>query len=382
MNMPTSHLNDKTKMVMLFALVALVLGFSWQGSVDDAARSYLNQSIKDAGVIYGSTRLINAVVSVLQSIDVSIVFASVQLGDFLTPLQGTLERFAEVMTYAIVSLTLQRVLIEIVEHTFFNVLLTISGVGLCVAVFTKAYISQAIRLFMTLFFVRFSLALVMMMNMAVDGAFLEQKVQQEHEKMNVIQQELNDTYQAVIGDDEQADSLQTNQEQKAPDSAISTTEGSQSANDYAPATLEEAAVAAKEELDLAAEDDSIWGSIAGSVSSTIDYVDEAISNPTSLVDDVVEGTAQLADATVEAVDSAVDSVVSMKDMGLSKLKALKERTLLWVEGFLTMMALLLLKTIFLPLLFWYILLKGMQLIWAKEWMQPHTEQETKLSTNA
>jgi len=382
MNMLTSHLNDKTKMVLLFALIALVLGFSWQGAVDDAARSYLNQSIKDAAVIYGSTRLINAVVSVLQSIDVSIVFASVQLGDFLTPLQDTLERFAEVMTYAIVSLTLQRVLIEIVEHTFFNVLLTISGVGLCVAVFTKVYISQAVRLFMTLFFVRFSLALVMMMNMAVDGAFLEQKVQQEHEKMNVMQQELNDTYQAVIGGDEQTDKPQVNQEQKAPDSAISTTQDTQSANSSAPATLEAAAAAAKEELDLAAEDDSIWGSIAGSVSSTIDYVDEKVSDPTSLVDDVVKGTAQLTDATVEAVGSAVDSVVSIKDMGLNKLKALKERTLLWVEGFLTMMALLLLKTIFLPLLFWYILLKGMQLIWAKEWMQPHTEQETRLPANA
>ncbi|MDQ7002014.1 MAG: hypothetical protein Q9N02_04930 [Ghiorsea sp.] len=65
-------INDKTKIFLLFALVLLVLGFSWQGSVDDAARIYLNQAIKEASIIYGSTRILNAIVSVLQSIDISI----------------------------------------------------------------------------------------------------------------------------------------------------------------------------------------------------------------------------------------------------------------------------------------------------------------------
>jgi len=368
--MGAKQLNDKTKMLMLFILVVLILGFSWQGSVDDIVRTYLNQSIKDAAVIYGTTRLINAVVSVLQSIDISIVFASVQLGDFLTPIHDTLERFAEVMTYAIVSLTLQRVLIEIVEHSFFNILLTLSGVGLCLAVFFKMYVPQAVRLFITLFFVRFSLALVLMLNMTVDHAFLVQKVQQEHGKMSLMKQELDSTYKVVTGESEQPAEVQTEQEEKPQVNNL-------------PEPIEETevnvpknkALVDEQYAEKSTKESSVWGTVSGFVSSKVDAATDMVESVTDTIVDnknLLLGTSpsMIVDAAAEIVDNTIESgksLINTKTVVLDELKKLKENAMHWVENFLTLMALFLLKTIFLPLLFWYALLKGMKLIWIKEW---------------
>ncbi len=357
--MATHQFTDKTKVFMLVFLVILVIFFSWQGAVDDAARSYLNQSIKNAAITYGVTRLINAVVSVLQSLDISVVFVSVQIGDFLTPLHDTVERFAEVMTFAIVSLTLQRVLIEIVEHSFFNVLLTLSGVGLCLAVFIKMYVPQAVRLFVTLLFVRFSLALVLMLNMTVDYVFLEHQIQQEHEVMSEAKQELDSTYKMVMEQGEKAEESQTEKKnQKQPDDAPSLAENIQTK------PLAQANLASDTYVEQVTAGDSMWGSVAGFVSS--------------MVDDVSDVTGSIADTTVEVVDNAVDKVssfvVNPKDIVLNKFKELKVRTMPWIENFLTLMALFLLKTIFLPLLFWYALLKGVKLIWVKDWSKFNVEQ--------
>jgi len=356
-----NKLNDKTKMIILFALVVLVVGFSWQGAVDDAARSYLNKSIKDAAIIYGATRSINALVSVLQSIDISIVVASIQLGDILTPIHDTLERFAEVMTFAIVSLTLQRVLIEIVEHSFFNVLLTLSGVGLCLAVFIKMYVPQAVRLFVTLLFVRFSLALVLMLNMTVDHVFLEHQVQQEYDKMSEMKQELDSTSQLVINESYQPEEVQVNQE-KHPQ----TIDKPKPVEKVEANALEGTVLVADLYTEQTTEEGSFFGAVSGFVSSAVDTV-------TGTASDITESTVEVVGGVVEKGKS----LISTKTVILNKLKELKESATTWVENFLTLMALFLLKTIFLPLLFWYILLKYMKLIWVKEWVQPNVETTVK-----
>ncbi len=341
-----SMLNSpNTKIIAVIACIAITMLLAWQGAADSAVKVYLDDAIKNAAIIYGTARVMNALVSVIQSIDVSIVVVSIQLGDFLLPIHDTLERFADIMTISIVSLTLQRVLVEIVEANFFNFLLTASGIALCFAIYTKQYLSPAVKVFLTLFFVRFSLALVLMLNMAVDHSFITQKIDNQTAAMDEMHQNLDGVYQEITNTDipENNNELSVTEQPNVDENAVTES----NIDNYA--TTQE-------------NESSVWGTISNIASNVTETIIET-------TDTVVETTS----STIDAVAETTTDVWNKKDAVMTKLNELKEKASHWVEYFLTLMALMLLKTIILPLLFWYFMLQGIKVIWRKDWGQSNTK---------
>ena len=60
-------LNQIVTLKIIFVIFIVLI--IWIGFFDKIALNYTNNSLKDAAVIYASARLINAVISVLQSTD-------------------------------------------------------------------------------------------------------------------------------------------------------------------------------------------------------------------------------------------------------------------------------------------------------------------------
>ena len=205
------EINQTVAFKLVFVVFTLII--SWVGFFDDIALNYTNDSLKDAAVIYGSARLINATISVLQSAEVSAVVASISIGEILDPLNDLIERFSGVMLWGLSSLALQKILITIFSSYPVKLLLTILSFGMIVNLLLKKtdlnkqnhsngtkvdglldkYSNklELMRLnfwkyFLLIIAFKFSLAFIALMTAGISIMFTEDKMAKHNETMSVF----------------------------------------------------------------------------------------------------------------------------------------------------------------------------------------------------
>lgn len=175
------------------ALIGLPL-LAWHGILDDYSSANLNSSISSAGLIYGTARGINALVSLLQGTEVGVVFVTFSIGEILDPINDLIERFSQVLLVALGSLALQKILLTVVSHTIFNVLLSIAAActGITLLMNRPNLLRTCLKLFLIVAFLRFSLGLVVLANTWVDHTFLDKADKSRHLAMEEFRGELRE----------------------------------------------------------------------------------------------------------------------------------------------------------------------------------------------
>ena len=190
---------SKNNLITVIGVIIIILS-AWSGLFDVYAEEYINQSILDAGIIYAAARGINAIVSVIQSADINLLIASVSPGEMLDPINDLVERFSQVMTLSIASLALQKILLLVAKHNLFNVLLTVSGLlFLTCRLLHSRYTNLALKGLIILVFVRISLALVVLANGAVDIMFIRDQSEQHYQSLVSLEEELNTVAGSISG---------------------------------------------------------------------------------------------------------------------------------------------------------------------------------------
>ena len=101
---------------IFFSTVAIPLAIlSFHGALDDLAFSKLSE-LKEASIALLVVSMgINAIVSVLQSIEFDAFISSVEIGQVLDPINDAAERFSDSLMWAIGSLFIQDILLKIVS---------------------------------------------------------------------------------------------------------------------------------------------------------------------------------------------------------------------------------------------------------------------------
>ena len=175
-------------------VVALFVALSWLNVLDDYGDRYTTNALKQSAASYAVARGINAVVSVLQSTEVSVGFASLSPGEALDPLNDLVERFSWIAMMAMASLGLQKLLLLIASSILFKVLITITGAMLIYSLLRKNNRAQntMIRLFVVAFFLRFAVGSVVFANDIVEYVFLEESRTQATEKLAETRESLSD----------------------------------------------------------------------------------------------------------------------------------------------------------------------------------------------
>lgn len=165
------------KKTSIAIILGLVIVISWMGFLDTQSAAYIDASLKQALVTYGVARGVNAVISMLQTVSLF----GLGVGEMLDPLNDLVERFSSVMELAIGSLFVQKILLEITSSMFFKLALTASGGLLILALYVRTGLSTLLisRVFISLVFIRFSIALVVMLNGIVSTAFVTDKIDAE-----------------------------------------------------------------------------------------------------------------------------------------------------------------------------------------------------------
>jgi len=190
-----------------YALLVMALVVFWSGSLDKVALDLIDGAFVNAGIIYGVGRGINALVSMIQSAEISVVLVTVSVGEILDPVNDLIERFSEVMTYALASLALQKVLLVITSSQVFNLLLTLLMLTMVLAHLLKQQVLTVFlfRSVLVLVWLRISFALIILMNTFVDQVFLEQQTQQHFETMSGYQAQLSSAADLISTDTQKLD---------------------------------------------------------------------------------------------------------------------------------------------------------------------------------
>ena len=176
-------------------IIAIVIVISWVGVLDEYSDNYTDDSIIEAGVTYLIARGINGIVSVLQTTTVHAglgLSGSMQFGQILDPINDLIERFSHVMSLAIGSLALQKILLGISAHGVFKLLIVGVGITLIVAYITKyrSALSLLSRCFFILIFIRFSLVIVVLLNSFVDNIFISNQISDGTQELGEFQADI------------------------------------------------------------------------------------------------------------------------------------------------------------------------------------------------
>jgi predicted nucleic acid-binding Zn-ribbon protein len=182
----------KSKITVILAILFLVI-FSWSGKIDKYSDDYIDSALIKAGSAYAVARGTNAVVSMLETTTVNVslgVGGSISIGEVLDPINDLIERFSQVMTVALSSLVMQKILLTIASDSFFSISISFFGVLAIVFLFVRRwpdFSSLLIKAFLLLAVVRFSLGFAVLANSMVDRLFLSEQIESSTVKLGNFQ---------------------------------------------------------------------------------------------------------------------------------------------------------------------------------------------------
>lgn len=180
---------DQKTRTQLFVFVAVVMIISWITLIDQFAVDYVNDALTQATIAFASARVANAIISTMQSITLDVFIAQVAVGEVLSPLHAMIEDFSNVMKASIVSLLLQKLLVDIVSDFAFNAMLSVSAVGFAASLFFKKaqYQLIAFKVFLTLAALRYLVVFIVLVNGTVAMMFLDDTIENQTAEVMTIE---------------------------------------------------------------------------------------------------------------------------------------------------------------------------------------------------
>lgn len=349
------------KKIALVVSVVLAVAVSWLRPLDDFTEDYLNESIKTAAIIFGIARAINAAVSVTQSAEVGIGVASVSPGEALDPINDLIEQFSEVMTVSLASLVFQRILVEIAAHWIFNTLVTLAAAAFIAALLLRRYQAITLKVFAIAVVFRLFLSLVILANSAVDTVFLDSKIEAGKAEIETLQDEVG--------------------------------------NAVALASTEEIAQVDKAMAELKLKRKTVTVEIAAIAKTITNLEAKKGKRPWWLPEAITRNPERKGiNAEIKQLENQIKETIAERDAMDAKIAALqKNRGCLekraqgggctwWerlkksgdilkmptidigdkIDSLITLMALIVLRSIMLPLAFWIVIYKAIRWIWTKQ----------------
>lgn len=169
-------------------IVLFLVSLSWISVIDRYAEEFIDSSIVTATVSFGFAKAFNAIVSVLSTITLQVpLIGSIQIGELLDPLNDMVEDFSTVIKYAIGSLLIQKIMVEIFQTIHFKIILTLTGLTyIFTHYYFRAYQGIAYKAFVITFACKFSIALVAIASSMISSAFVDDAIERENTRLSTF----------------------------------------------------------------------------------------------------------------------------------------------------------------------------------------------------
>lgn len=183
------------RLAWFLPIVALTLALNWWPDLDQRAETYLAEAITDNLVIYATARSLNALISVIQSIELSVSLGAgvaVNFGEILDPLNDLIERFSALVLYGLAGLGIQKLVLVATSSLVMKALVTVALLGGCaVWVWRKTIQPWLVRLVLLLLLVRFAFVVEVGVIAGLDAVYFDRQTQQAHSALQVAQNSLS-----------------------------------------------------------------------------------------------------------------------------------------------------------------------------------------------
>lgn len=176
-------------LLTLFA-ISLVVLFESRLSMEDTAK-VVDAALAQAGIAFAVDRALDATISLFSSASVG-VGLNVNIGAILDPIDSIIEDFATVLQWAIGSLLLQKLLLTVTFQPIFTYLMWFGAALTLTSMLLKRDVLALLfgKAFLSLTLVKFSMVLIIVANSCVDKTFIHHEIESGIAKTQGIETEL------------------------------------------------------------------------------------------------------------------------------------------------------------------------------------------------
>ncbi|OUS72497.1 hypothetical protein B5G52_07115 [Pseudoalteromonas sp. A601] len=365
----TSH--QVIKYIFLSSLVLL----AWLPHFQHFILDFIDQALLQSGILYASSRSVNAIISLLQSAEVGIGIASIQPAQLLDPVNDLAEYMSDAMRLALGSLFIQRILFSIASGVLFSALFTLSVACYVVCDYFGYLKKLSTNVLASLVLIRFLIPLVVITTGFASQVFLDDEIDTQSKAVSQTVNNLTEQANATSALSANMRSQITSQKQTTLDELtmlsteqrqlnkivknnqqqlkqlttdIDAIQANRSLTQKLTMTqLEQAKPLIKQQQDLKQQQAKLNNQLAALHAKT-----EQLQQQVQLYNDQLTGN------TGNMVSKVADAVTS----GITEMVASLEA--LFID-FINLLSLLVVKLILMPLLFLYIFNKAFKAIWQR-----------------
>lgn len=192
--LPDSVSHSRWLVASLGFLLFFGIVLTWIPAFDDAANHYLNEATGDTLLAYGSARAINALISVIQSIELSVSLGAgvaVHLGEALDPLNDLVERFSAFVLYGLAGLGVQKLLLVASSSLVAKIVVSLTMLGAWCTWFIRGSLPNVFKMFLiVMIFLRFAFVVEVGLSWVLDKAYFDTQQQEALSTLDVAETKL------------------------------------------------------------------------------------------------------------------------------------------------------------------------------------------------
>ena len=219
-----SRVKASLRRAIIITVFALVLtAASFHGAMDGFTHEQVAETTNETIGIFVVSRAINALVSVLQTSQIKLpLLASTQVGEMLDPINDAVERLSSILVWAVGSLLLQRILLEVAASLVFKwtlcsiALVTIVALLLmewerirvwCREIFVVSDTNLErsrdllVRVFVVAAIFRFMIPLFIGISFLVSQVFLDSEIAKSREQLSSLKTQVSNVASSPSPDD-------------------------------------------------------------------------------------------------------------------------------------------------------------------------------------
>jgi hypothetical protein len=157
-------LSKNHRLALSFAIIAAVV-LNWIPTFDIFAQHYLTDTISSNAIVFTMARTLNGVISVVQSAELSVGVASVNLGEIFDPINDLIERFSGLLLISLTALGIQQVILLLTTSLALKVIFSIYATVILILLWqptfnTRSIINVGIVILMLRFLLNIEVSLV------------------------------------------------------------------------------------------------------------------------------------------------------------------------------------------------------------------------------
>jgi uncharacterized protein YceK len=199
-------------LIVTISFIILFLAFSY--TLDVKGKELIDKSFKESVVVFGSAKALNAVISLAQGTEVDLPFLTVAAGEVLDPINDLIEQFSLVMLASMVSLGIQKIMMNFVTTDSYNLILFFMVVIVNFWLFFRFNKDERARtlffkITVILVFLRFAVPLIGIVNEVAYNSFVKQEynIEQLNEQIVQVKENINEVTQSTIKEKEDSSIL-------------------------------------------------------------------------------------------------------------------------------------------------------------------------------